>query len=119
MKYETTFAELANIYATIAKTDERIAEYKRLRNEYNRISDELNANWTYEKSVEYCDAYDAQEKAYRLVIRSNKKLAELMELDKENYEDAALLKKIDYVSDMAYFVSAIKYRAVNLARYIQ
>ena len=91
MKFETTYTELASIYASIAKAD---AQYQELLNADRAYYDASRAyddsGYLQSKANEMSEAFDLRDKAKKALLRTYSKLVELLGINrKEIYVDEA------------------------------
>ena len=120
MKHSTTFSEMSEIFALIAKTDEKIGKYLVSEEIYASACENYRASG-YLLSIghEMHKAYDAMVKARRAMNKYFMKILFAFQADGNNYEDENLrdLAKRDY--EPCRFLNAAKYEAMRLAKCIE
>ena len=120
MKYTTTFSEMSEIFALIAKTDDKIGKYLFSEEVYANASENYRASG-YKLSVgnEMHEAYDGMVKARRAMNKCFSQLLVMFQADSDDFNDQNLrdLAKRDY--EPMSFLSAAKWEAMRLAKCIQ
>ena len=91
MKFETTYTELASIYASIAKAD---AKYQELLNAERAYYDASRAytesGYLQSKANEMSEAFDLRDKAKKALLRTYSKLVDLLGINRnERYGEEA------------------------------
>lgn len=120
MKYTTTFSEMSDIFALIAKADEKIGKYLLSEDVYARACEKYNgSNYSIEYASEMHDAYDGMVKARRAMNAVFMKLLVAFQADSTDYNDENLrdLAKRDY--EPCRFLTAAKREAMRLTKYIE
>ena len=86
MKYQTTFQELSKIFAIVAKIDVKIEAFVHASGEYTQASEAYAASdYSTEKSVEMCAAYDVREKARKAMRATFQEFVERILLAQEKF----------------------------------
>lgn len=120
MKYSTTFSEMSEIFALIAKADNKIGAYLQSENEYANACENYRASG-YKPSFGEKQhlAYEAMVKARRSMNACFKKLLVAFQADSSDFNDIRLreLAKRDY--EPCSFLNAAKDEAIRLAKYIE
>ena len=119
MKYETSFSEMSEIFALIAKTEDKINLYIVAEAEYSEASNEYSkSDYNYVKGLEMSAKYDAMEKARKAMKSYFKKVVAAFDLDSNSYEDRLIIEdsKRDY--EPFRFLYSAKREAMRLAKYI-
>lgn len=94
MKYQTTFQELSKIFAIVAKIDVKIEAFVHASGEYTQASEAYAASdYSAEKSVEMCAAYDVREKARKAMRATFREFIKAVDLDFDNSYEAEELRK--------------------------
>ena len=117
MKFETTYTELASIYATIAKADAKYQELLNADRAYNDASDALVASgFLLSKGYEMNEAFDRRDKARKALLRTYSKLVDLLGINrKELYgEEAYFLTQSKRCTGS--FLEIAKREALRLAK---
>jgi hypothetical protein len=91
MKFETTYTELASIYASIAKADAKYQELLNASRAYTDASDAYAASgYLMSKANEMSEAFDLRDKAEKALLRTYSKLVDLLGINrKERYGEEA------------------------------
>ena len=120
MKYSTTFSEMSEIFALIAKADNKIGAYLQSENEYANACENYRASG-YKPSFgeKQHIAYEAMVKARRTMNACFRKLLVAFQADSNDNNDKNLrdLAKRDY--EPCRFLYAAKNEAMRLAKYIE
>ena len=117
MKFETTYTELASIYATIAKADAKYQELLNADRAYNDASDALVASgFLLSKDNEISEALDLRENAKKALLRTYSKLVDLLGINRnERYgEEAYFLTQSKRCTGS--FLEIAKREALRLAK---
>lgn len=98
MKFETTYTELASIYASIAKADAKYQEYLNAELAYNDASRAYaESGYLLSKANEMSEAFDLRDKAEKALLRTYSKLVDLLGINRN-----------ELYGDEAYFLSQSK-----------
>ena len=91
MKFETTYTELASIYASIAKADAKHHELPNAERAYNDASRAYaESGYLLSKANEMSEAFDLRDKAEKALLRTYSKLVDLLGINRnERYGDEA------------------------------
>lgn len=91
MKFETTYTELASIYASIAKADAKYQELLNAERAYNDASRAYaESGYLLSKANEMSEAFDLRDKAEKALLRTYSKLVDLLGINRnERYGDEA------------------------------
>ena len=83
MKFETTYTELANIYASIAKADAKYQEFLNANLAYNEASRAYaDSGYLLSKANEMSEAFDLRDKAEKALLRTYSKLVDLLGINR-------------------------------------
>lgn len=94
MKYQTTFQELSKIFAIVAKIYVKIEAFVHASGEYAQASEAYAASdYSTEKSVEMCAAYDVREKARKAMRATFQEFIKVVGLELDNSYEAEELRK--------------------------
>lgn len=119
MKYETNFSEMSEIFALIAKTEDKIQAYIAAEADYNEASHEYTrSDYNFVKGMEMSEKYDAMQKALKAMKGYFKKVVAAFELDSKNYEDRDLIESSKRDYEPFRFLYAAKREAMRLTKYI-
>jgi hypothetical protein len=118
MKYEATYEELSKIFGMIAKAEQLANTHTDASREYDNASNAYAENGFKAEDAERMHiAYDYREATRKALRRNFKTLIELMEINENDYsEDQVLIEHSKRLYCPAYFIMAIKRRAVELAK---
>ena len=120
MKYSTTFAEMSEIFALIAKTEDTIGKYICAENDYNEASDKYAASgYAIERGFEMSNAYGAMLKARRAIHTCFKKLLAAFQADSNFDNDKILREEAERDYEPHRFLYAAKREAMRLAKCIE
>lgn len=83
MKFETTYTELASIYASIAKADAKYQEYLNAELAYNDASRAYaESGYLLSKANEMSKAFELRDKAEKALLRTYSKLVDLLGINR-------------------------------------
>ena len=124
MKYEATYEELSKIFGMIAKAEQLAnihtdasREYDNASNEYGELLNSGTPSQICKAAERMHTAYDYRENTRKALRRNFKTLIELMEINGNDYsEDQMIIEHSNRLYCPAYFIMAIKRRAVELAK---
>lgn len=117
MKFETTYTELASIYASIAKAD---AKYQEFLNAnlvyYDASSAYADSGFLLSKANEMSEAFYLREKAKKALLRTYSKLVDLLGINRNELygEEAYFLSHSKRCDDS--FLCIAKREALRLAK---
>ena len=98
MKFETTYTELASIYASIAKADANYQELLNADRAYNDASRDFDdSGYLLSKANEMSEAFDLRDKARKALLRTYSKLVDLLGINRD-----------EHYGEEAYFLSQSK-----------
>lgn len=117
MKFETTYSELASIYATIAKADAKYQELLNADRAYNDASEAfVVSGCLLSKANEMSEAFDLRDKAKKALLRTYSKLVDLLGINcSERYGEEAYFLTQSKRCDGA-FLEIAKREALRLAK---
>lgn len=119
MKYEFTFAEMAEIFKEVSSVEEKVTEVKKAQNRYDEASDAFDGTVGTPQAEELMNAYDARarvEKSYRAAA---KKLVKALGVNPEDgYEERNIIDQSTSVYRMDGFLYAAQRYALNCVKYI-
>ena len=117
MKFETTYTELASIYASIAKADAKYQELLNADRAYNEASSAFDASgYLLSKANEMSEAFYLRDKARKALLRTYSKLVDLLGINRnERYgEEAYFLSQSKRCTGS--FLEIAKREALRLAK---
>ena len=117
MKFETTYTELASIYASIAKADTQYQELLNAERAYNEASDAFDdSGYLLSKANEMSEAFDLRDKARKALLRTYSKLVDLLGINRdERYGEEAYFLSQSKRCDGS-FLCIAKREALRLAK---
>ena len=117
MKFETTYTELASIYASIAKADAKYQELLNAERAYNEASSAYaDSGFLLSKANEMSEAFCLREKAKKALLRTYSKLVDLLGVNRnELYGDEAYILAHSKRCDDS-FLRIAKREALRLAK---
>lgn len=117
MKFETTYTELASIYASIAKADAKYQELLNAERAYNEASRAYaESGYLLSKANEMSEAFDLRDKAEKALLRTYSKLVDLLGINRnERYGDEAYFLTQSKRCDDS-FLRIAKREALRLAK---
>ena len=117
MKFETTYTELASIYATIAKADAQYQELLNADRAYNDASLAFDdSGYLLSKANEMSEAFDLRDKARKALLRTYSKLVDLLGINRnERYGEEAYFLSQSKRCDGS-FLCIAKREALRLAK---
>ena len=120
MKYTSTFSEMGEIFACIAKAEKKVEKYICAEADYTEASNEYaESDFNYLKGIEMHKRFEASEKARKAVKAAFKQLLKLFQADSNNYGDEELRKLAARDYEPYRFLYAAKYEAMRLAKCIE
>ena len=117
MKFETTYTELASIYASIAKADAKYQEFLNANRAYYDVSCAYAASsFLLSKANEMSEAFNLRDKAEKALLRSYSKLVDLLGINRNELygEEAYFLSQSKRCDDS--FLRIAKREALRLAK---
>ena len=117
MKFETTYTELASIYASIAKADANYQELLNADRAYNDASRAFDdSGYLLSKANEMSEAFDLRDKARKALLRTYSKLVDLLGINRdERYGEEAYFLSQSKRCDGS-FLCIAKREALRLAK---
>ena len=117
MKFETTYTELASIYASIAKADAKYQELLNAERAYNDASRAYaESGYLLSKANEMSEAFDLRDKAEKALLRTYSKLVDLLGINRnELYGDESYILTQSKRCDDS-FLRIAKREALRLAK---
>ena len=120
MKYDATFSEMSEIFALIAKTEDKVQTYIAAEAEYNEASHEYTrSDYNIVKGMEMSAKYDAMQKALKAMKTYFKKVVAAFELDSNSYEDRLIIEESKRDYEPFRFLYSAKREAMRIAKYIK
>lgn len=119
MKYEFTFAEMAEIFTMVSKIEEKVLEVKKAQNRYTKASEAFDGTIGTPEAEEMINAFDAREKVEKAYRAAAKKAIGVLGITPEGgYEERSIIAESKSVYRMDGFVFSIQRFALECVKYI-
>lgn len=119
MKYEFTFAEIAEIFKAVSSLEEKVIEVKKAQNRYDEASAAFDGTIGTPQAGEMMNAYAARERVEKSYRVAAKKLVKVLGVNpKDGYEDRYIIDQSTSVYRMEGFLYAVQRYALNCVKYI-
>lgn len=116
MIYDVNFSQMANIFATIAKAEEKVQILTDAAKRYDSASEAyllIGSNFD-----EMHDAFEAREKARKAVKNIFAKTVEVLNLDPSNSTDEYMIRESKELWKPMSFLTSAKYRAMEIVKFV-
>lgn len=119
MKYTNNFAEVAKVFEAIAKVEEKASKFNAAAKEHEEASiAAYNKDLRSPEVMRMCDTFDVKEKAEKAYLKAAKNAVAVLELNKDDYEDAAVIENSRKSYKNTQFVYGLKWLAAKMAQRI-